>query len=240
MSTSAVWQFGPPRPPWRRRLKIYASQWLATKQSKVGSNSSASKVAGTPVANRHESGNRPSTAVRREELDKSRRRALRIKKIRVRSSVPQRQRLAIIARAAVAKANHHGVSSQVASCLAKRPHGTSVTMVLKEPGSELDPVYDSLAPVVALHMGYGTSGCRRPPWPSASGSLCKGTRKTRDHGWLSMSRSVLLQQCCNECSGQSSSMTLSSGACKTYASLTRGTRAREHAHPPQASSASIH
>ena len=72
------------------------------------------------------------------------------------------------------KANHYGVPvtglnemqlqqsrCQVASCLAKRLHGKSVTMVLMKAGLELDPVFDSLALVIAL-----THPLR--PWPSAS------------------------------------------------------------------------
>ena len=63
----------------------------------------------------------------------------------------------------MAKANHYGVEvtglnetqlqqscSQMASCLAKRMHGKSATVVLMMAGSELDPVFDSLAPVIAL------------------------------------------------------------------------------------------
>ena len=63
----------------------------------------------------------------------------------------------------VSKANHYGVAvtglnetqlqesrSQVASCLARRMHDKSATMVLMMSGNELDPVFDSLAPVIAL------------------------------------------------------------------------------------------
>ena len=40
--------------------------------------------------------------------------------------------------------------SQMASCLAKRMHGKSATMVLMMAGDELDPVFDPLASVNAL------------------------------------------------------------------------------------------
>ena len=72
------------------------------------------------------------------------------------TSVPWRRRLAQIAHATVSKANHYGVAvtglnetqlqqsrSQMASCLAKRMYGKSAT-------TELDPVFDSLASVIAL------------------------------------------------------------------------------------------
>ena len=101
------------------------------------------------------SGKRASTAVRRARLEKSKGRVKRIRKIHGSSAVPLRQRLA--------KANHFGVAvtglnetqlqqsrSQLASCLAKRLHGKSVTIVLMTAGDQLDPVFDSLAPVVAL------------------------------------------------------------------------------------------
>ena len=78
---------------------------------------------------------RASTAVRRTWLEKSKLCVKRIRKIHGRSSVPLRQRLAVIARASLSKANHCVVAVtepnetelqqfrfQVASCLAKRLH----------------------------------------------------------------------------------------------------------------------
>ena len=101
--------------------------------------------------------------VRRARLEKSDGRVRRIRKIHGKSSVPWRRRLAQLAHAPVVKANHHGVAvtglnetqlkqsrSQMASCLAKRMHGKSATMVLMVAGSELDPIFDSLTPVIAL------------------------------------------------------------------------------------------
>ena len=77
---------------------------------------------------------------------KFKRRVKGIRKIHSRSSVPLRQRLARIAHAPVSEVNHRGVAvtglnetqlqqsqSQVATCLAKRLRGKSVTMVLMTP-----------------------------------------------------------------------------------------------------------
>ena len=104
-----------------------------------------------------------STAVRRARLEKSKGRVKRIRKIHGNSSVPLRQRLARIAKSSISKANHYGISvtglnetqlqqsrSQMTSCLAQRLHGKSVMMVLMAAGDQLDPVFDSLAPVIAL------------------------------------------------------------------------------------------
>ena len=102
---------------------------------------------------------RVATVGRRARLEKSKGRVGRIRKIHGKSSVPWRRRLAQIAHASVAKANHNGVAvtglnetqlqqsrSQMASCLAKRVYGKSATMVLMMAGSELDPVFDSRHP----------------------------------------------------------------------------------------------
>ena len=62
--------------------------------------------------------------------------------------MPWRPRLAQIAHSSVSKANHNGVA--VTSCLSKRMHGKSATMVLMMAGNEPDLVFDSLAPVIAL------------------------------------------------------------------------------------------
>ena len=104
-----------------------------------------------------------STAVRRTRLEKSTGRVKRIRKIHGRLSVPLQRRQSQIAHASVSKANHCGVAitglietqlqqswSQVASCLAKRLRGRSATMVLMTAGNELDLVFYSSAPVIAL------------------------------------------------------------------------------------------
>ena len=99
-------------------------------------------------------------AVRRARMEKSK------------GCVRRIRRLAQIVHASVSKANHYGVAvtglnetqlqqsfSQMVSCLAKRMHGKSSTMVLMMAGHELDPVFDSLAPVIALtHAAAGNCG----------------------------------------------------------------------------------
>ena len=81
--------------------------------------------------------------MRRARLEKSKRCVKRIRKIHCKSSVQWWRRLAQIARASVSNANHYRVAvtwlnetqlqqsrSQMTSCLAKRMHGKSATMVL--------------------------------------------------------------------------------------------------------------
>ena len=149
---------------------IHAGCEMATKKSNILSNSVSvraklqMRLAPLGVeANDFASGTGVSTAVRRARLETSKGRVERIRKIHGRSSVPWRRRLAQTAHASLSKANHNGVvvtglnetqlqqsRSQVASCLAKRMHDKSVTMVLMTAGNVLDPVFDSLVPVIAL------------------------------------------------------------------------------------------
>ena len=62
-------------------------------------------------------------------------------------------------------------------------------MVLMASGTKHDPIYDSLASVIALTHALWD---RRmwPQWQSASGSRSKSRRKTHSHGWLSRGLSV--------------------------------------------------
>ena len=149
---------------------------IATKKSKVLSNSISTRAKlqtrlqphGVQATRRERnlgidftSGKRVATAVRRARLEKSKGRQANQENSR--QVVPWRRRLAQIAHASLSKANHYGVAvtglvetqlqqsrSQVASCLAKRMRGKSATTVLMMAGDELDPVFDSLAPVIAL------------------------------------------------------------------------------------------
>ena len=160
-----------------RVLKLAGCE-IATKKSKVLSNTLFVRAklqtrlaplgvkavqAERNLGSDYTSGKRASSAVRRARLEKSKGRVKRIRKLHGPSSVPLRQRLARIAQASVARVNHYGVSvtglnetqlqqsrSQMASCLTKRMHGKSVTMVLMAAGEQLDPIFDSLAPIVAL------------------------------------------------------------------------------------------
>ena len=134
-----------------------------------------------------------TTEVRRARLEKSNGRVRRIRKIHGKSSVPWRRQLAQNAEASVSKANHYGLGvaglnetqlqqsrSQMASCLAKRMHGESGTMVLMRAGDELDPVFDSLAPVIALTQALWDG------WMSQAMAQCVRTAQLeqREHARL--------------------------------------------------------
>ena len=95
----------------------------------------------------------------------------------------------------MAKANLHGVAvtelnetqlqqsrSQMASCLAKRMHGKSVTMVLMIAGSELDPVFDSLAPVIALTHAVWDRWMPLATMENASGKRSLSNARTHGRG----------------------------------------------------------
>ena len=102
------------------------------------------------------SGRRVAAVVRRARLEKSKGRVRRIRKIHGKPPVPWRRRLAQIVHASVAKGNHYGVAvtglnetqsrSQMASCLAKRMHRKSATVVPMMAERELDLVFDSCHP----------------------------------------------------------------------------------------------
>ena len=101
------------------------------------------------------SGKRVSTAVRRARPERSRGCVKRIRNIHGKSSVPWRRRLAQSAHASVSHANHCGVAVtglNETQLQQSRSKGASrlATMVLIMAGNELDPVFDSLAPVIAL------------------------------------------------------------------------------------------
>ena len=94
------------------------------------------------------SGKRASTTVRRARREKSKWRVQQIRKIDGSSSVPLRQRLAMIVRAVVAKANRYGISVTGLNETQMRLHERNFTITA--PGSDVDPVYDAFVPVVAL------------------------------------------------------------------------------------------
>ena len=80
-------------------------------------------------------------------------------------------------------------------------------MVLMMAGSELDPVFDSLAPVVALtHAVSGRLDAARPSWQNASGR--RSSSNARTHGRGPPSKALVEQpwQPLHACSGRSSSM----------------------------------
>ena len=185
------------------------------------------------------SGRRVATEVRRARLEKSEGRVRRIKKIHGKSWVPGRRRLAQVAHAPVAKANHNVVAVtglnetqlqqsrlQTASCLAKRMHGKGATMVLMMAGSELDPVFDSLAPVIALTHAVWD---RLMPLATLEKCVRKAQLEQRENArpWAP-SKALLGQpwQLLHACSGLSLSMIPSCGACTTAALLTREESAR--------------
>ena len=109
----------------------------------------------------------------------------------------------------------------MASCLAKRMHGKTATMVLMKAGNELDPVFDSLAPVITLTHALWDG------WmPLATMAKCVRTaqleQRENARPWTAVKgRLGQLWQPSHERSGRSSSMTRSCGACTMAASLTQ-------------------